>query len=159
MDVYGAVPEVHVPDKLYSQFVIMASVTHTLHLKYGVFVLMLRCVPGGVFPWDPEAHGVTVEPHQTRISPAVHLSDQPGLQANTSRGDRHPGRQREHKPVSPEPLPRLSGTLTPLNDEPHCSCVHPDPARPDRPNISELRACSLTGGVQSEHPTVCALGP
>lgn len=62
-----------------------------LHLKYGVLVLVLGRVPCGVFPRDPEAHALAVDPHQARVPPAVHLSDQPGLQADPPRGHRHPG--------------------------------------------------------------------
>lgn len=51
---------------------------------------MLGCVSCSMFPWNPEAHGLPVNPHQTRVSPAVHLGDQPGLQPDASRGDRHP---------------------------------------------------------------------
>lgn len=94
----------------------------SFNLKYGVFVLMLWCVPCSVFPWDPEAHGLTVDPHQTRVSPAVHLSDQPGLQANTSRGDWHPDCQENtsqsvHSEFKSESLPREPGIFTPLNDK------------------------------------------
>lgn len=71
-----------------------------VNLKYGVLVLVLGCVSCGVFPWDPEAHGLTVNPHQTRVPSAVHLSDQPGLQPDTTRGDRHPDCQEQHKAVS-----------------------------------------------------------
>lgn len=71
------------------------------NLKYGVLVLVLGCVSCGVFPWNPEAHLLPVQPHQTRVSPAVHLSDQPGLQADTPRGDRHPAWGEAHRPVSP----------------------------------------------------------
>lgn len=68
-----------------------------VHLKYGVLIFVLWCVSCGVFPWNPETHGLTVEPHQTRVTAAVHLGDKPGLQPDTSRGDRHPVWQEKKK--------------------------------------------------------------
>lgn len=59
------------------------------YLEYSVLVLVLGCVACCVFPGDLEAHGVPFDPHQARVSTAVHLGDQPGLQAHTTRGDRH----------------------------------------------------------------------
>lgn len=59
------------------------------HLKNGVLVLVLRRMSRGMFPRNPEAHGLAVNPHQPRVSAAVHLSHQPGLQPDASRGDRH----------------------------------------------------------------------
>lgn len=61
-----------------------------VYLENGVLVLVLRCVPCGVFPRDPEAHSLPVDPHQPRVSAAVHLRHQPRLQADTARGDWHP---------------------------------------------------------------------
>lgn len=59
------------------------------YLEYGVLVLVLGRVSRGVLPRDPKAHGVTVDPLQAGISPAVHLGDQPRLQTDTSRRHRH----------------------------------------------------------------------
>lgn len=59
------------------------------YLKNGVLVLVLRRMSRGVFPWNPEAHGLAVDPHQPRVPAAVHLSHQPGLQPDASRSDGH----------------------------------------------------------------------
>lgn len=72
-----------------------------LYLKDGVLILVLGCVPCGVFPWDPEAHALTVKPRQSRVAPAFHLRDQPGLQADTPRGDCHPHCRENPSEISP----------------------------------------------------------
>lgn len=54
------------------------------HLEDSVLILLAGDVPGGVAPGDVETLPLNVYPMETWVMAAVHLGNQPGLQANAA---------------------------------------------------------------------------
>lgn len=77
-----------------------------LYLENGIFLLLLGAMPGGMFPGNLEAFGVSVQPDEPRVQATVHLGYQPGLQPNSSGVEGHDlgwGEEEEVRRIRPAP--------------------------------------------------------